>query len=413
VSALRADAASTAELANDLLDRSPNGPYSQRIRELTEGKKILVTGAGGSIGSEIVRQLVTLDPAIVYQLDHDESALHALQLQLDGHGMLDTESTVLADVRDQTGMRRTMRDLRPDIVYHAAAHKHLPLLERFPGEGVKTNVLGTRNVVAAAVEMGVARVINISTDKAARPTSVLGTTKRIAEMVVRDYAGHRTRLASVRFGNVLGSRGSFLDTLSFQLASGVPVTVTHKEVTRFFMTIPEAAGLVIEASAMADAGETYVLDMGEPVRIVELVNRFVERSGVSAPELRYTGLRPGEKLHEQLFDSSEQLTTTENAHIWTVKAKDTLPDLFRDRVSQLYELAALGHTEELLCELADLLPDDPDGRAEERPSPSRSEPEPSTSSLPYRTANVASVWRERARALQRAAGAAGVVVGVS
>jgi len=218
MSSMRDNNASATDLATDLLDRCAARPYSPWVRELTAGKRILVTGAGGSIGSEIVRQLETLDPVIVYQLDHDESALHALQLQLDGHGMLDDERIVLADVRDRAGIRRTLCELRPDIVYHAAAHKHLPLLERYPGEGVKTNVLGTKNVVAAAVEAGVGFLVNVSTDKAARPTSVLGTTKRLAEMVVRDYAGQGTRLASVRFGNVLGSRGSFLDTLSFQVA---------------------------------------------------------------------------------------------------------------------------------------------------------------------------------------------------
>lgn len=408
---MRYDNASAADLATELLDRCPSRPYSAKVRELTAGKRILVTGAGGSIGSEIVRQLQTLDPAVVYQLDHDESALHALQLQLYGHGLLSDDRTVLADVRDQAGIRRTMGELRPEIVYHAAAHKHLPLLERYPGEGVKTNVLGTRNVVAAAVEARVGLVINISTDKAARPTSVLGTTKRLAEMVVRDYAEQGTRMASVRFGNVLGSRGSFLDTLSFQVASGGPVTVTHREVTRFFMTIPEAAGLVIEASSLAEAGETYVLDMGEPVRIVELVNRFVARQGAEAPELRYTGLRPGEKLHEQLFDSAEHVMTTQHAHIWTVRAKNTLPDRFRERVNQLYELAALGRVDELLIELDELLPSDSGCASREVSTRLRPLPEQEICSPPRGPMypNLTRAWRERARAFQRAAGASGVL----
>lgn len=411
MSSMRAASASTPDLATDLLDRSPDRPYSPEVYELTADKRILVTGAGGSIGSEIVRQLETLDPAVVYQLDHDESALHALQLQLDGHGLLDSERTVLADVRDHEGIRRTLCDLRPEIVYHAAAHKHLPLLERYPAEGVKTNVLGTKNVVAAAIEAGVGLFINISTDKAARPTSVLGATKRLAEMIVRDHASLGTRLASVRFGNVLGSRGSFLDTLSFQVASGAPVTVTHREVTRFFMTIPEAAGLVIEASVMADRGETYVLDMGEPVRILELIDRYVARSGAKAPELRFTGLRPGEKLHEQLFDSAERLMTTRHGHIWSVQAKDTLPDRFRERVTQLNDLAAIGRVDELLRQLDALLPDESDGDVDEAPIPLRPAIRQAPRALPRGSVypNVRRAWHERARALQLAAGAAGVV----
>ena len=172
-------------------------------------------------------------------------------------------------------------------------HKHLPLLERYPSEGVKTNVLGTENVVGAALAAGVARFINVSTDKAASPTSVLGATKRLAEIVVASHAGRGTRVASVRFGNVLGSRGSFLQSLMFQLANNEPVTVTDRDVSRFFMTIPEAAGLVIEASVMAHRGETYVLDMGEQVRIVDLIDRYVALTGAAAPDLRFTGLRQG------------------------------------------------------------------------------------------------------------------------
>jgi FlaA1/EpsC-like NDP-sugar epimerase len=330
------------------------------VHDLITGKRILVTGAGGSIGSEIVRQLETLHPAAVYMLDHDETSLHHLELQLHGNGLLCDDRTILADIRDRAGMRRIFSEVQPEIVYHAAAHKHLPLLERYPTEGVKTNILGTENVVAAAVEAEADQFINISTDKAARPVSVLGVTKRLAEMIVSDYAGRGTRIASVRFGNVLGSRGSFLESLAFQIANSQPVTVTDQDVTRFFMTIPEAAGLVIEASLMADRGETYLLDMGEPVRIIELVQRFADLFGVDPPELRFTGLRAGEKLHEQLFDGAEDAEATEHPRIWSVQAKQTPPAHFRRKVDSLYQLTVEGRVEDLLHELVGLLPSERD-----------------------------------------------------
>lgn len=341
----------------DLLNRGHEIAYRPEARALVAGKRILVTGAGGSIGSEIVRQLSTLGPGAVYLLDHDESALHTLQLELQGHGLLDDEFTILADIRDRAGVHRVFGQTEPELVYHAAAHKHLPLLERFPSEGVKTNVLGTENVVGAAVAAGVARFINVSTDKAASPTSVLGATKRLAEIVVASHAGRGTRVASVRFGNVLGSRGSFLQSLMFQIANGDPVTVTDRDVSRFFMTIPEAAGLVIEASVMAHRGETYVLDMGEQVRIVDLIDRYVTLTGTAAPDLRFTGLRQGEKLHEELLDSAETRLTTAHPGIWAMKARHAIPEHLRERLSGLHQMAVGGQVRELLDELADLLPE--------------------------------------------------------
>jgi FlaA1/EpsC-like NDP-sugar epimerase len=358
-------ATSTAEL----LKRCPNPTYGPKVHDLVAGKRLLVTGAGGSIGSEIVRQLETLHPAAVYLLDHDETSLHHLELQLHGNGLLCDDRTILADIRDRAGMRRIFFDIQPEIVYHAAAHKHLPLLERYPSEGVKTNILGTENVVAAAVEAGADLFINISTDKAARPVSVLGVTKRLAEMIVSDHAGRGTRIASVRFGNVLGSRGSFLESLAFQIANGQPVTVTDQDVTRFFMTIPEAAGLVIEASLMADHGETYLLDMGEPVRITELVQRFAALFGIEAPDVRFTGLRSGEKLHEQLFDGAEDRAATEHPRIWAVQAKQTPPPHFRRKVDCLYQLTVEGRVDDLLHELVELLPTNRDEIRSESPQP--------------------------------------------
>lgn len=340
----------------DLLGRGDPVVYGAAAARLVAGKRILVTGAGGSIGSEIVRQLHRLEPAIVYLLDHDESALHALQLELAGHGLMDDETIILADIRDESTMRRVLAEIRPHIVYHAAAHKHLPLLERFPAEGVKANVIGTLNVVRASMAAGVERLVNVSTDKAARPTSVLGSTKRLAEMVVTGHAGRGVRVASVRFGNVLGSRGSFLQSLSYQVAHGCAITVTDPAVTRFFMTIPEAAGLVIEASAMADCGETYVLDMGTPVRILDLVHRYLALCGAEAPELRFTGLRPGEKLHEELFDAAESCVSTVHPRIRASLPKQEAQAGLLVRVEQLRRLAVDGRERELRVALAALMP---------------------------------------------------------
>jgi FlaA1/EpsC-like NDP-sugar epimerase len=338
------------------LDRQPQVVYGRTAREFIEGKRILVTGAGGSIGSELVRQLHTMRPGSVSMLDHDESGMHALSVDLHGHGLLDDASTVLADVRDRACMRRLMLQMRPQVVFHAAAHKHLPLLERYPVEGVKTNVLGTLNVVSAAVEAGAERFVNVSTDKAARPSSVLGATKRVAEMAVSAHAETATRVVSVRFGNVLGSRGSFLHSLASQLLNGEAVTVTHPAVTRFFMTIPEAAGLVIEAAALAESSATYVLDMGAPVRILDLIRRFAELSGAAFPEIRITGLRPGEKLHEELHDDAEIRLETPHPRIWSMHAKTAAPTDLLERIDALYPLTVSGDVDELLRALRSLLP---------------------------------------------------------
>lgn len=305
-----------------LLPRNPRVIIGNEARTLVEDRTILVTGAGGSIGSELARQLSQLRPRRVYLLDHDESALHAMQLEFHGHGLFEDDTSVLCDIRDGDALRRVFARVQPDLVFHAAAHKHLPLLERYPAEGVKTNVIGTDNVIKAAVETGVARLVNVSTDKAARPVSVLGATKRLAEILVAGQAQGVTRVASVRFGNVLGSRGSFLHSLAWQLDRGLPVTVTDPGVTRYFMTIPEAAGLVIEAAVMADAGETFVLDMGAPVHILDLINRFVALRGDSPPTIVFTGLRPGEKLHEELFDDAEVRTGTTHRRITSVSQLD-------------------------------------------------------------------------------------------
>ncbi len=327
-------------------------------RAMVAGKRVLVTGAGGSIGSELCRQIKGFEPEVIYVLDHDESNLHRLQMQLNGKALLDSDDLIIADIRDRNRMRRLFSALRPQVVFHAAAHKHLPLLERHPCEGVKTNVLGTKHLVEAAIESGVECLILISTDKAADPISVLGATKRLAEMVLQHYSNQGVQLASVRFGNVLGSRGSFLSVLSEQIENGEEITVTHPDVTRFFMTIEEAAGLVIEAAGMASAAETFVLDMGEPVRIVDLVKNYAEQVHLTGDQLRicFTGLRPGEKLNEQLFSDAEERLLTRHPKIWATLPREPGPD-FPARLEALCAAAEAERANEVRRLMSELVPE--------------------------------------------------------
>ena len=276
------------------------------IADYVTGRRVLVTGAGGSIGSELARQVHAFGPSELILLDRDESALHAVQLSVYGRGLLDTPDMVLADIRDEKRVTEVFARHRPEVVFHAAALKHLPMLEQYPDEGWKTNVLGTRNVLRAARAHGCARFVNVSTDKAADPTSVLGHTKRVGEQLTAWFArGASGSYLSVRFGNVLGSRGSMLHTFTTQIRCGGPVTVTHPEVTRYFMTIPEACELVVQAGAVGLPGEVLVLDMGEPVSVLDVARRLVAQSG-KAIDIIFTGLRPGEKLHESLLSEGER-----------------------------------------------------------------------------------------------------------
>lgn len=290
----------------DLIGRRPVEVDVEGIARYLSGKKVLVTGAGGSIGSELCRQVGHFEPAELLMLDRDESALHAVQLSIKGRALLDSPDTILADIRDAETLQRIFRTRRPDVVFHAAALKHLPMLEQYPYEAWQSNVLGTENVLQAALAAGVEMFVNISTDKAANPVSVLGYSKRIGERIVADFAQkapYGTYL-SVRFGNVIGSRGSVLTTFAEQIAADVPLTVTHPDVTRFFMTIPEAVRLVIQAGRIGRPGEVLVLDMGEPVRIADIAKQLTALAGRSV-QILYTGLRDGEKLHEELFGEAE------------------------------------------------------------------------------------------------------------
>jgi FlaA1/EpsC-like NDP-sugar epimerase len=341
---------------NSLLGRREHCGSQPAARAAFKGERVLVTGAGGSIGQELCRQIRSCSPTSLHMLDHDESNLHTLQLELDGEALLDSPDVIIADIRDGARIRQVFQATRPSVVLHAAAHKHLPLLERHPCEGVKSNVQGTQNLVEAALEIGTSRFVLISTDKAADPKSILGATKRLAEMIVQAHAARNTRMCSVRFGNVLGSRGSFLTAIADQLERGDAITVTDPDVTRFFMTVEEAVGLVLSAAPMAEYGETFVLDMGEPVRIIDLVKRYAEQLHLPEVQLRYTGLRPGEKLHESLFGDSEERLLTVDAAIWATRPV-RIPDDFMGRLEKLYLAAAKGEDEVVRAQLEDLMPE--------------------------------------------------------
>jgi FlaA1/EpsC-like NDP-sugar epimerase len=299
----------------DLLGRHEVDTDVDSIAGYVTGKRVLVTGAGGSIGSELSRQLYRFAPAQLILLDRDESALHAVQLSIEGRALLDSRNLVVCDIRDVDRIKQVFDEHRPEVVFHAAALKHLPLLEMHPIEALKTNVWGTQVLIDAALASGTERFVNISTDKAADPTSVLGYSKRIAERLTAAAASRSDGIfLSVRFGNVLGSRGSVLTAFSKQIEAGGPVTVTDPDVTRYFMTVEEAVQLVIQAGALGRDGEALVLDMGEPVRIDDVAKRLIAEADRPV-EIVYTGLRPGEKLHEVLFGADEQGSSPEHARI--------------------------------------------------------------------------------------------------
>ena len=299
----------------DLLGRDEVNVDLESIRNYVDGKRVLVTGAGGSIGSELCRQISGLDPAELYMLDHDETNLHSVQLSIEGKALLDTPNLIVASIRDAERIDAVFADVRPEVVFHTAALKHLTLLENHPEEAVKTNVWGTANLLDAAMRNGVDRFVNVSTDKAADPTSMLGASKLVAERLTA-LAAKESGLpyVSVRFGNVLGSRGSVLPTFRRQIAEGGPITVTHPDVTRYFMTIPEAVRLVLQAGAIGRQGEIMILDMGEPVKIADLAERLIKQSGKDVA-VEFTGLRPGEKLHEILVGAQEVGVTRDHDRI--------------------------------------------------------------------------------------------------
>ncbi|WP_374018119.1 nucleoside-diphosphate sugar epimerase/dehydratase [Paenibacillus thiaminolyticus] len=294
----------------DLLGREPVQLDLESISDYATGKVILVTGAGGSVGSEICRQISNFNPRKLILLGHGENSIYSIEMEL--QNLFKDKSiqfyTEIADLQDESKIVRVLNKHRPDVVYHAAAHKHVPLMQRHPEEAVKNNVIGTLNAAKASSQAGVSTFVMISTDKAVNPTNVMGATKRIAEMIIQ-YMDEisPTTFVAVRFGNVLGSRGSVIPLFKKQVERGGPVTVTHPDMVRYFMTIPEASRLVIQAGALAGGGEIFVLDMGDPVKIVDLAKNVIRLSGYSVEEIgiEFTGIRPGEKLYEELLKEDE------------------------------------------------------------------------------------------------------------
>ncbi|MCL2465528.1 MAG: polysaccharide biosynthesis protein [Micrococcales bacterium] len=287
-----------------------------------------MTGAGGSIGQELCAQIHRFGPGELIMLDRDETALQAVDMKVFDTGLLNTPETVLADIRDSEALLAIFEDRRPDVVFHAAALKHLPMLQRFPDEAWKTNVVGTLNVLRAAKAVGVQTFVNVSTDKAADPTSVLGYSKRLAERLTASMVnGTGSRYLSVRFGNVLGSRGSMVPIFTQMIEQGGPVTVTDPEVDRYFMTIPEACELVLQAGGIGRPGEVLILDMGRPVKIYDIARRMIGMSGRKNVQIVFTGLRPGEKLHEDLVSEGEDAERPfspliSHAHVEPVQPED-------------------------------------------------------------------------------------------
>ncbi len=345
----------------DLLRREPVEVDLQGLKTMAAGRTILITGAGGSIGSELCRQIATLDPGHIILLGHGENSIFEIHAEL-GERFPDIRTVpIIADVKDAERIHRVFHDWRPFAVFHAAAHKHVPLMEDNVIEAVLNNVVGTRNVVTSALDAGVQHFVLVSTDKAVRPANIMGATKRVAEMIVCHAAHtHQVHFMAVRFGNVLGSRGSVVPTFMRQIRNGGPITLTHPDMRRFFMTIPEATRLVLQAGAIGTGGEVFCLDMGEPVRIYDLAQDLIRLSGLTEGEdieIVFNGVRPGEKLYEELFFSGDEVLKTSHPKI--MKACYEAPDLrVYMQIVQLIESAMRNASDSYLRRsLEEIVPD--------------------------------------------------------
>jgi len=343
----------------DLLRRNPVSS-SRRAATFLKDRVVLITGAGGSIGSELARQIANTAPKCLALVGHGENSIFEAAASLRAAFPGVPLETVIVDIRDQRRLAQVFDRILPAVVFHAAAHKHVPLMEDNPEEAITNNVIGTRNVVNAALQAGTERLVLISTDKAVSPSSIMGASKRVAELIVQQAARHSGRaFVAVRFGNVLGSRGSVVHTFKSQIERGGPVTVTHPEMTRFFMTIPEAVHLVLQASGAGTGGELYVLDMGEPVRIVDLAEDLIRLSGFTTNDIPivFSGIRPGEKMHEALFEDG--LSTRPTVHpevLEVVGAAADVPDHLDRCLAQMADAAARGDQPAIASALAELIP---------------------------------------------------------
>ena len=354
----------------DLLGRAPISLDDAPVKERFAGKRVLVTGAAGSIGSEIARQLLSVGVREAVLLDNAESALYDLEMELRAKGRTDFRP-IIGDVRDRDAMARVFADVRPEIVFHAAAYKHVPLMEAQPDQAVRTNVMGTRNIAELCCANDVEECVLVSTDKAVNPTSVMGASKRVAEQFVQSLTPSQpslggkenacgTRFITTRFGNVLGSNGSVIPLFRKQIAEGGPVTVTDPEVTRFFMTIPEACRLVLEAGAMGKGGEIFVFDMGAPVRIIDLAEKMIRLSGKEPGRdiaITITGLRPGEKRYEELLASAENTLPTHHPRILIGKTREVDAAAVKQAVQELIDSAMRGDPAACVARMKALVPE--------------------------------------------------------
>ncbi len=353
----------------DLLERAPIKINDDHILSQTKGKRILVTGAAGSIGSEIATQLGRYEPQMIILCDQAESPLHNLQLDLQDEFPNQVYHTYIADVRSSKRMQLLFETFKPHYVYHAAAYKHVPMMENHPLEAVQTNVIGTKNLADLAVEFQVEKFVFVSTDKAVNPTNIMGATKRIAEIYVQSLNNHleaslqdsiHTKFITTRFGNVLGSNGSVIPRFRDQIQKGGPVTVTHPEITRYFMTIPEACRLVLEAGTMGQGGEIFVFDMGKSVKIVELAKKMIRLSGFKPNEdieIKFTGLRPGEKLYEELLNDLENTLPTHHEKIMIAKVRENNYDRVLMKIQELQQRLATQNKNEVVYQMKIIVPE--------------------------------------------------------
>jgi FlaA1/EpsC-like NDP-sugar epimerase len=345
----------------DLLRREPIQTDLDQVRVLATGETVLVTGAGGSIGGELCRQLARLEPAQVILLGHGENSIFDIMAELGERYPNVTAVPIIADVRNRERLRQVFEQYKPYSVFHAAAHKHVPLMERNVAEAIINNVLGTKNVVEAAAAHGAERFIFISTDKAVSPKTVMGQSKALCEWIVEAFGAREdiaTRFVAVRFGNVLGSSGSVIPIFRRQIAKGGPVTVTHPEMTRYFMTIPEAASLVVQAGSIGGRGDVFVLDMGEPVRILDLAMQMIRLSGKDPErdiDVEIVGTRPGEKLHEELWGAGEVAESTVHPKIMRVRGPIVDAVWLQDELAELERLVREGETLETVSRLATMM----------------------------------------------------------
>jgi FlaA1/EpsC-like NDP-sugar epimerase len=350
---------------SDLVRRDPVQLDTDAIAKLIAGRTVMVTGAGGSIGSEICRQIVNFNPKMLLLVGRGENRIFEIDRELAESDAAPQLRTLIADVLDEPRMRQIFEQYRPEVVFHAAAHKHVPMMEHNVGEAVKNNVLGTRCLADLAHEFGVERFVMISTDKAVHPTSVMGATKHLAERYVHALSTEsKTRFVVTRFGNVLGSAGSVVPIFQEQIRRGGPITVTHPDMTRYFMTIPEASQLVLQAASMGRGGEIFVLQMGQPVKIVDLAKDLIRLSGLpeDAIDIVFTVTRPGEKLYEELYFEQEAMMETSHPKLQVAYHRPVTRDAVRQEIEELGKLCH-GPEELLRKRLSELIPEYTNGHA--------------------------------------------------